>query len=151
MWLLTTLLCWLQVSLLVCAIYFVLGVLRLGFVTHFLSRPIISAFLTAGTIIISLSQVRSRLSCCALVISNVPETYTECSWPHWHLLHGMCAEHSAVTCIMSSPMLCGSRQKLAVLLVSVEPNETDTTMHAHMSVHMFNKHATASCALAVKA
>ena len=51
-------LCLLQVSLLVSVIYLVLGVLRLGFVTHFLSRPIISAFLTAGTIIISLSQVR---------------------------------------------------------------------------------------------
>ena len=50
-------LCLLQVSLLVSIIYLVLGVLRLGFVTHFLSRPIISAFLTAGTIIISLSQV----------------------------------------------------------------------------------------------
>ena len=39
-------------------IYLVLGILRLGFVTHFLSGPIISAFLTAGTIIIGLSQVR---------------------------------------------------------------------------------------------
>ncbi|DBA76202.1 TPA: hypothetical protein ACH3X1_009930 [Trebouxia sp. C0004] len=50
-----------QVSLLVSIIYLVLGVLRLGFVTHFLSRPIISAFLTAGTIIISFSQVKYLL------------------------------------------------------------------------------------------
>ena len=48
-----------QVSLFVSIIYLVLGLLRLGFVTHFLSQPIISAFLTAGTIIISLSQVGS--------------------------------------------------------------------------------------------
>ncbi|KAL0048646.1 hypothetical protein WJX82_007650 [Trebouxia sp. C0006] len=50
-----------QVSLLVSIIYLVLGFLRLGFVTHFLSRPIISAFLTAGTIIISFSQVKYLL------------------------------------------------------------------------------------------
>lgn len=50
-------------------IYLLLGVLRLGFVTHYLSRPIISGFLTAGTIIISLSQV---CSCCLAALTPPP-------------------------------------------------------------------------------
>ena len=54
--------------------------------------------------------------------------------------------------MMSSPVLRGSRQKLAESLDFVEPSETDTTVHAYASVrNMFNKHATAGCALAVKA
>lgn len=46
-----------QVSLLVAVLYLVLGVARLGFLCNLLSRPIISAFLTAGALIISSSQV----------------------------------------------------------------------------------------------
>lgn len=59
-------------------IYLVLGVLRLGFVTHFLSRPIISAFLTAGTIIISLSQVSLFPTTCHADLSRLcpyPDVY----------------------------------------------------------------------------
>lgn len=59
-------------------IYLVLGVLRLGFVTHFLSRPIISAFLTAGTIIISLSQVSLFSTTCHADLSLLcpyPDVY----------------------------------------------------------------------------
>ncbi len=51
-------------------IYLILGFLRLGFVTHFLSRPIISAFLTAGTIIISLSQVSSSSATCHFICTK---------------------------------------------------------------------------------
>ena len=47
-----------QVSLLVALLYLVLGGLRLGWACEVLSKPIISAFLTAGAMIISLSQVR---------------------------------------------------------------------------------------------
>ncbi|KAK9814415.1 hypothetical protein WJX72_005609 [[Myrmecia] bisecta] len=47
-----------QVSLLVAVIYLLLGAARLGFLTDLLSRPIISSFLTAGAVIISLSQVK---------------------------------------------------------------------------------------------
>lgn len=51
-----------QVSILVAILYLVLGILRLGFLCNMLSKPIISAFLTAGAIIISTSQVaQSRL------------------------------------------------------------------------------------------
>ena len=46
-----------QVSILVAILYLVLGTLRLGFLCNMLSKPIISAFLTAGAIIISTSQV----------------------------------------------------------------------------------------------
>lgn len=46
-----------QVSILVAILYLLLGVLRLGFLCNMLSKPIISAFLTAGAIIISTSQV----------------------------------------------------------------------------------------------
>ena len=46
-----------QVSLLVALIYLLLGALRLGWACALLSKPIISAFLTAGALIISLSQV----------------------------------------------------------------------------------------------
>ena len=47
-----------QVSLLVALLYLVLGGLRLGWACEVLSKPIISAFLTAGAMIISLSQAR---------------------------------------------------------------------------------------------
>ena len=47
----------LQVSILVAILYLVLGTLRLGFLCNMLSKPIISAFLTSGAIIISTSQV----------------------------------------------------------------------------------------------
>ena len=41
-----------------CAVlYLILGTLRLGFLCNMLSKPIISAFLTAGAMIISTSQV----------------------------------------------------------------------------------------------
>ena len=46
-------------SILVAILYLVLGTLRLGFLCNMLSKPIISAFLTAGAIIISTSQVNS--------------------------------------------------------------------------------------------
>ena len=48
-----------QVTILVAILYLVLGALRLGFLCNMLSKPIISAFLTAGAIIISTSQVSS--------------------------------------------------------------------------------------------
>ena len=54
-----------QVSILVAILYLVLGTLRLGFLCNMLSKPIISAFLTSGAIIISTSQVNrehTRLS-----------------------------------------------------------------------------------------
>ncbi|EIE27094.1 sulfate permease [Coccomyxa subellipsoidea C-169] len=47
-----------QVSLMVAVLYLLLAVLRLGFLCSLLSRPIISAFLTAGALIISSSQVK---------------------------------------------------------------------------------------------
>ena len=46
-----------QVTIAVAIIYLALAVFRLGFLCNLLSRPIISAFLTAGAITISLSQV----------------------------------------------------------------------------------------------
>ena len=46
-----------QVTILVAILYLVLGALRLGFLCNMLSKPIISAFLTSGAIIISTSQV----------------------------------------------------------------------------------------------
>jgi MFS superfamily sulfate permease-like transporter len=49
-----------QVSLMVAVLYLLLAVLRLGFLCSLLSRPIISAFLTSGALIISSSQVRIR-------------------------------------------------------------------------------------------
>ena len=39
-------------------LYLLLGSLRVGFICNLLSGPIISAFLTAGAIIISSTQVR---------------------------------------------------------------------------------------------
>ena len=42
-------------------LYLVLGGLRLGWACEVLSKPIISAFLTAGAMIISLSQVRPSI------------------------------------------------------------------------------------------
>ena len=41
----------------VAVLYLLLAVLRLGFLCSLLSRPIISAFLTSGAMIISSSQV----------------------------------------------------------------------------------------------
>ena len=41
----------------VALLYLLMAVFRLGFVLDVLSRPIISAFLTAGALIISASQV----------------------------------------------------------------------------------------------
>ena len=38
--------------------YVAMALLRLGFLAQLLSRPIVSAFLTAGAAIIALSQVR---------------------------------------------------------------------------------------------
>ena len=55
--------CLAQVSLLVALIYLALGALRLGWATALLSKPIISAFLTAGALIISLSQACTRPPC----------------------------------------------------------------------------------------
>lgn len=57
-----------QVSLMVAVLYLLLAVLRLGFLCSLLSRPIISAFLTSGALIISSSQVRIRAT---LVIYHV--------------------------------------------------------------------------------
>jgi MFS superfamily sulfate permease-like transporter len=57
-----------QVSLLVAILYLLLAVLRLGFLCNLLSRPIISAFLTAGALIISSSQVRVSASPRLLVL-----------------------------------------------------------------------------------
>jgi MFS superfamily sulfate permease-like transporter len=50
-----------QVTIMVACIYLVLAVFRLGFLCNLLSRPIISAFLTAGAMTISLSQARPPL------------------------------------------------------------------------------------------
>ncbi|KAL3141752.1 hypothetical protein ABBQ32_004432 [Trebouxia sp. C0010 RCD-2024] len=84
-----------QVSLLVSMIYLVLGFLRFGFVTHFLSRPIISAFLTAGTIIISLSQVKylmgysvPRANQLHRMLYNLAAGLDGLRWPE--LLMGLC-------------------------------------------------------------
>ena len=76
--------------MLVSGIYLVLGLLRLGFVTHFLSRPIISAFLTAGSIIISLSQV-GKLADVSQYNPRVPlhiaaDTVTPSAAPHQHAI-----------------------------------------------------------------
>lgn len=53
----------LQVSLMVAVLYLLLAVLRLGFLCSLLSRPIISAFLTSGAMIISSSQVSFPTAC----------------------------------------------------------------------------------------
>ena len=42
----------------VAVLYLIMGLFRLGFVLELLSRPIISAFLTAGALIIAFSQVK---------------------------------------------------------------------------------------------
>lgn len=76
-------------SLLVSVIYLVLGFLRFGFVTHFLSRPIISAFLTAGTIIISLSQVRPFYFCLTLISMSPLMPFTM-RIPSPHSMHSKC-------------------------------------------------------------
>ena len=49
-------------TILVAILFLVLGALKLGFLCNMLSKPIISAFLTAGAIIISTSQVHICLS-----------------------------------------------------------------------------------------
>ena len=48
----------LQTSFLVGACYVAMGVLRLGFVTIFLSHAVVSGFTSAAAIIIGLSQVK---------------------------------------------------------------------------------------------
>ena len=59
-----TVLVWVvQVTILVAILFLVLGSLRLGFLCNMLSKPIISAFLTAGAIIISTSQVLPLIFC----------------------------------------------------------------------------------------
>ena len=42
-------------------LYVFLSIARLGFLSKLLSRPIISSFLTAGALLISLSQVSHKL------------------------------------------------------------------------------------------
>lgn len=46
-----------QVSGMVAVLYLIMGIFRLGFLLDLLSKPIISAFLSAGALIISFSQV----------------------------------------------------------------------------------------------
>lgn len=54
----------------VAVLYLLLAVLRLGFLCSLLSRPIISAFLTSGAMIISSSQVsfttEEKLALCSM-------------------------------------------------------------------------------------
>ena len=75
--------CMRQVSLLVAVLYLVLGGLRLGWACEVLSKPIISAFLTAGAMIISLSQVRAPASRAAAILCDGNT-----------VSHGMCSYHA---------------------------------------------------------
>ncbi len=50
-----------MLALLSGGILLILGLLRLGFMANFLSHPVISAFITASSIIIALSQIRHLL------------------------------------------------------------------------------------------
>jgi len=59
-----------QISLLVGIIYCVLCVARLGYLCNLLSRPIISSFLTAGAIIISMSQAKYILGIHSMPMGN---------------------------------------------------------------------------------
>ena len=50
--------CWRQISLIVGLMYVTVGVLRLGFLTNFLSRSVIAGFTCGAAIVIGVSQVR---------------------------------------------------------------------------------------------
>ena len=52
-----------QVALLAGCLYTAVGILRLGWITNFLSHSVICGFMTGASVIIALSQVRALASC----------------------------------------------------------------------------------------
>lgn len=84
------LLCVLTLTLMVGILRLAMGLLKLGFVVNFLSRPIINGFTSAAAIVIGLSQVRHLLAIelpqTMLVQEMISAIITQMSHVHWPTL-----------------------------------------------------------------
>lgn len=73
-------------SLLVGAVFLVMGIFRLGFLTNFLSHPVISGFTSAAALIIAVSQIANLLGLSLPRTENIAETLWH-AVDQWQLIH----------------------------------------------------------------
>ncbi|MFG1496318.1 solute carrier family 26 protein [Saccharospirillum sp. HFRX-1] len=73
-------------SLLVGGVFLVMGIFRLGFLTNFLSHPVISGFTSAAALIIAVSQIANLLGLSLPRTENIAETLWH-AVDQWTLIH----------------------------------------------------------------
>ncbi|PTY35981.1 sodium-independent anion transporter [Saccharospirillum sp. MSK14-1] len=73
-------------SLLVGGVFLVMGIFRLGFLTNFLSHPVISGFTSAAALIIAVSQISNLLGLSLPRSENIAETLWHAA-DQWQQIH----------------------------------------------------------------
>ena len=100
----------------------VLGLLKFGFVAHFLSHPVVSGFITASGVIIALGQLGPLMGV-SIQGDTLPHLLTSLM-QHWNTTHGL----TALIGLCAACFLLFARYKLAVLLGSVGLSERTASL-----------------------